>query len=312
METKKGFITVATGNERYYILAYNLLLSYRYHSKSPMPFAILCDRRNIWTEAFDEVVLLDNPAFSFSDKLRIVDLSPFDETLFLDADSLAYRDLNGLWDYFRDSPDIGLVGGVMPNLPGEGWWESENLGELKERVDYKVMCQGGLYYIRNNGKDLPAIMETCRYIEDHYLEYKFTIFPDVPEDETILCLAASVHHFQPVLSWAELFAYYPAIGCLQANIRTGFLKFRWPRSSSWIHKTAYFIHFGTNNTISPQSNGLYYREVSRLTYHPNSREERKERVVFFIRDAVNKSRILRAFANLFPKELRNKYNKVKS
>ena len=312
METKKGFITVATGNERYYILAYNLLLSYRYHSQSPMPFAILCDRRNIWTEAFDEVVILDNPACSYTDKLRILDLSPFDETLFLEADTLAYRDLNGLWDYFQDSPDIGLVGGVKPNLPGEGWWEAENLGELKERVDYKVMCQGGLYYIRNNGKDLPAIMETCRYIENHYLEYKFTIFPDIPEDETIFCLAASVHHFQPVLTWAELFAYYPEVGCLQANIRTGFLKFRWPRSSSWIHKTAYFIHFGTNNTISPQSDGFYNREVSRLTYRPNGREERKERVVFFIRDAVNKSRILRAIANLFPKELRNKYNKVKS
>lgn len=311
METKKGFITVATGNERYYILAYYLLLSYRYHSKSPMPFAILCDRRNIWTEAFDEVVILDNPACSFPDKLRILDSSPFDEALFIDADSLAYRDLNGLWDYFKDSPDIGLVGGVKPNLPGEGWWESENLGEWKDKVDYKAMCQGGLYYIRKNGKDLPAIKETCRHIKEHYYEYKFTLLPDVISDETIFALAASVHHIRPVLMWDNLFAYYPEVGSLQAKIQKGFLQFRWPRSSSLIHTTAFFIHFGTYNTISPQADGIYNREVARLTCHPNTREERKERVVFFIRDAVNKSRILRFFANLFPKELRNKYNKIR-
>lgn len=311
METKKGFITVATGNERYYILAYNLLLSYRYHSKSPMPFAILCDKRNIWTEAFDEVVIIENPACSYYDKLRILDLSPFDETLFIDADSLAYRDLNGLWDYFKDSPDIGLAGGrIWPKDWENGWWKHENLGELKDKVDFQLKCQGGLYYVRNNGKDLPAIKETCKYIEEHYRDFHFSIFENVLEDETILCLAAAVHHIRPAAVWNELFAYYPETRCLKADIRSGRFRHIWKDGSCLPNKKAFFIHFGTQNTIDPQTDGVYYRELSRLTYHPDRRLELKDRVVLFLRGAVNNSRLLHAIANLFPKELRKRYNKV--
>ena len=40
----KGFVTIATGNEEYYRLAHNLLLSYKYFTKNPLPFALLCDR----------------------------------------------------------------------------------------------------------------------------------------------------------------------------------------------------------------------------------------------------------------------------
>ena len=60
----RGFITVATGWDRYYILAHNLLVSYKYHCPDPMPFAIICDRHNEWTEDFDQVVLMDNPVYS--------------------------------------------------------------------------------------------------------------------------------------------------------------------------------------------------------------------------------------------------------
>ena len=312
MGTRKGFITLATGSERYYILAYNLLLSYRYHSKSPMPFAILSDRHNVWTEAFDEVIIIEDPAYSYFDKLRILDLSPFDETLFIDADSLAYKDLNGLWEYFKDSPDIGLAGRVWPKDYEKGWWKHENLGELKDKVDYQVKCQGGIYYVRNNGKDLPAIMETCKYIEDHYKDFHFSIFENVLEDDTILCLAAAVHHIRPAVVWDKLFAYYPETRCLSANIRTGHFRHIWKDGSCLPDSKAFFIHFGTINTIDPQSDGIYYRELYRLTCHPDRRRDMKDRIVLFVRDAINNSRILNAIASLFPKELRNKYNKVGS
>lgn len=39
-----GFLTIATGDEKYYKMAANLLQSYRYFSKPLFPFAILADR----------------------------------------------------------------------------------------------------------------------------------------------------------------------------------------------------------------------------------------------------------------------------
>ena len=312
METKKGFITVATGSEQYYILAYYMLLSYRYHSTFPMPFAILCDRHNQWTEEFDEVIIIEKPTYSYCDKLRILDMSPFDETLFIEPDSLIYRDLNGLWEYFKDSPDIGLVGYVFPNTSEKGWWDSENLGELKDKIDFKVMCQGGLYFVRNNGKDLPAFRETCRYIEEHYFEYQFTMSRDVRSDETIMSLAAAVHHFRPVCLWEPLFACWPQTWYLSANIRKGRLSYYLKNSSGSPNKKGYFIHFGTINTLGPWSDGFYYREVSRLKNKSSWRRNLKDRMILFGRRAVNDSRLVYAISNLFPKDLRNKYNKAES
>ena len=250
MESNKGFITVATGSEKYYILAYNLLRSFRYHSKSPMPFAILCDRHNTWTEAFDEVVTIENPAFSFFDKLRILDLSPFDETIFIDADSLVYKDLSGLWDLFKNSPDVGVLGAKYPIDSNEGWWKAENLGDLRDKVDYKITCQGGIYFIRNNGKDLPAFIETCKFIQDHYLDYHFSIFETKLEDETILCLASAVHHFLPVTSWQEVFVYYQESRIIKSNILSGELVIIMEKEPDVLRDNALLIHFGTTYALN--------------------------------------------------------------
>ena len=79
---------MATGKRLYYVLTQNLLISYRLHNPDPQPFALICDRRNEITEEFDDVVIMDSPSFSFNDKLRLADLTPYDETIFIDADCL--------------------------------------------------------------------------------------------------------------------------------------------------------------------------------------------------------------------------------
>ena len=48
----KGFVTIATGDSKYYQMAVNLLLSYRHFTKSPYPFAIISDRENEYTCLF--------------------------------------------------------------------------------------------------------------------------------------------------------------------------------------------------------------------------------------------------------------------
>ena len=260
-ETSRGFITVATGRELYYKMAHNLLLSYRYHAKTPLPFAILCDRQSEWTADFDQVIIMDNPAFSYFDKMRILDLSPFDETIFIDADSLIYRDLNPLWDLFKDGPDVGVLGTILPLDDGIGWWDMKHLGELKSRVEYKMTCQGGIYYVRNNGKDLPAFTETCRFISDHYLDYHFRIFEDSYSDEMIISLASCVHHYKPVKDWMEVFAYYPGVRIFEQDVLSGTLRY----GCYMPFNDSVLIHFGVANT---RYKWLYYKEVFKLERGP--------------------------------------------
>lgn len=97
---RQGFVTIATGDERYYHMALNLLHSYRQNCSQPMRFALIADRHNAFTEEFDDVVILENPTNSWMDKLTLLQKCPYDENIFIDADCLVYRDINFFWDIF--------------------------------------------------------------------------------------------------------------------------------------------------------------------------------------------------------------------
>ena len=85
----RGFITIATGREQYYEMAKNLVLSYRLFCDNPLPFAILCDKENEYTKAFDQVILFQPGPRVYFNKFELLRRCPFDETIFIDADCLA-------------------------------------------------------------------------------------------------------------------------------------------------------------------------------------------------------------------------------
>ncbi|HBM98436.1 MAG TPA: hypothetical protein DD413_03330 [Ruminococcus sp.] len=117
-----------------------------------MPFAILCDRKNSYTEEFDDVIIFENGATnSYLDKLSLGEYLPYDTTIFIDADCLAYGDLNQLFDYFKNVDDFSCFGRVLSLDDKTGWFEYQNLGSLKEKVSYVVGLHGGIV---NGGKCL--------------------------------------------------------------------------------------------------------------------------------------------------------------
>lgn len=261
----KGFVTIATGRDRYYILAYNLLLSYRLHSKSAGPFCILCDRLNMWTAEFDDVIIIDSPANDYVDKMRILDLSPYDENIFIDADCLVYRNLTPLWDMFKEGPDVGVLGSTYPLNSDKGWWDVKDLGDLEEKVDYKMTCQGGMYYVRKNGPMLPSFRKTCLYIQEHYFEYHFRMCGNRLADENILSLASCVHHYLPVDDFVNIFAYYPYVRLLDQDILSGTLVFDGLEYPGKLFKDSFMIHFGTANALN---RWVYKKEVFKLKRGP--------------------------------------------
>ncbi len=148
----RGFVTIATGNHNFYRIAANLLRSYRCFAQKPEPFAIICDRRTRETDLFDQTVILENPGFSYLDKLRLPEYAPFDETIFLDADSLAYKDLNAFWDLFRDADDFSAFGKNLPPDSGAGWFRKEDTGVYQDRIRSIPDFIGGVYFLRKTEK----------------------------------------------------------------------------------------------------------------------------------------------------------------
>ena len=105
----RGFFTIATGNEKYYKFASNLLKSYRLHN-SKYPFAILCDRENEYTKDFDQIVILDNVKCNYQDKFRMLIDSPYQEGIFIEPDCLIYRDISCFFDMLAKESDLSSFG----------------------------------------------------------------------------------------------------------------------------------------------------------------------------------------------------------
>lgn len=183
----RGFITIATGKELYYQLANNLLLSYKLFTDQPYPFAIMCDRENEYTKDFDDIVILENPLNSFWDKFELLKRSPYDETIFIDADCLAYADLNGYWDYFANADDFSGSGCNYPIDSERGLFQQGQVGPYNDRVHWKPDICGGLYFIRK-GTICDQLYEECMYISSHYDDFTWPDFCAPKADETVLCL----------------------------------------------------------------------------------------------------------------------------
>lgn len=194
----QGFVTIATGKEDYYLLARNLLHSYRFFCKDPLPFAILADRANEYTAEFDDVILFpDGASNSYLDKLFLAEFAPYDTTIFIDADCLAYGDLNVLFVHFQNGDDFSCFGRVLPLDDRSGWFEYENLGQLQQRVSCGVGLHGGIYYMRR-GETARKILEDARNFVPDYPKFKFKGKFDTPGDEPLVALSMAVNDCRPI------------------------------------------------------------------------------------------------------------------
>ena len=193
---KRGFVTIATGKEQYYRIAKNLLDSYRLCA-GDYPFAIICDRENQYTAAFDKVVLLKDPANSYMDKLRIYDCLPYDETIFIDADCLVYGDIDRWWGIFEQADDCSVFGCAFEDLTTDrGWFRVDGMGKYREKIHFVPSFSGGVYFLRKTGK-CKEVFEIAKDAAAHYHDYPFAIFKD-PADEPVIALGMAVTDCRPV------------------------------------------------------------------------------------------------------------------
>lgn len=237
--TTRGFVTIATGNDRYYKLAYNLLLSYRKYASDSTPFALICDRYTSLASAFDQVVIIDEPNCSYMDKLLLYRYSPFDETIFIDADSLILADPRSLWDDFSDADDVSCYGCTYPLDSDKAWFTYEGTGKYKPSIEYLIDLHGGVYYFRKSNR-CTNIFKTAIELAEQYHQYSFRHF-EQPADEPVLAMALAIHHSTPCNRPMQLLFVPSYWGKLRVTI-SGQVTL----NKTILNKT--ILHFGTENT----------------------------------------------------------------
>ena len=275
---KKGFVTIATGDDKYYSIALNLLKSYKYFSSEPFPFAILCDKKNSFTEFFDDVILLENATMTYMDKISLLKFLPYDETIFIDADCLAYGDLNVFFDMFDSADDISCFGSVLPKESEYGFFKLCDLGDYAERVKFSIDMHGGIMFFRK-GDILDKVYDTCCEIKEHYYEYKFKYFSS-PADEPLMALSMALYGLRPISSINPLndqypiFAFYPID---KKKLHMDILNAKATVKMKQVKYDVILVHLGFLNTKEP----LYLSEENNLNLMCDGKSSKDSLRAFF-------------------------------
>ena len=255
----RGFITIATGDKHYYKLAANFLSSYRMFSKNPFPVSIIAEQENEYTSLFDNVIIVTNAQRSFNDKFLLLQLCPYDETIFIDADCLAYGDLNEYWNFFENATDFSAMGQNFDLSDNNGaWYNLNGIGKYAKLINYKVRVHAGILFIRKS-VTINKLYDDCMSLFRDWSSLSFHTCPN-STDECILGVAMPMNGMKAIKESAHLLACLPGLTKLKCKIREGKLSC----TTSWGDSTdnGILVHWGTNQTY----NALYKFEVECMEY----------------------------------------------
>ena len=213
----KGFITLATGSEKYYKAAANLLKSYllfhsdksKYYNPNSerLPFAILADAHNEYTAMFDDVIILENATKSYFDKISLLNNIPYDETIFVESDCLAYNDLNDYFESFIGADDFSVFGRCVPKDANNGWFLLEEAGKYKNDIEFIPRFHSAVLFMRKGGK-CQKMYEICMDINNHYDDYCIGGSREAIDDKLLAVSSAAVG-CKPTQLKMYYYNYYP-------------------------------------------------------------------------------------------------------
>ena len=236
---KRGFVTIATGNEKYYKLALSLLRSYRQNSKDSAPFALICDRDCPEAREFDDFVVMQDAKRSYLDKLMLCRYTPYEETIFIDADAMILGDTRPLWGDFSNQEDFSCYGRKLKLDSKDGWFFYEEMGDLKPKLSFGISMHGGLYFLRKTQK-CKDVFETALYYAENYDQYRFANFKN-PADEPVLALAMALKNMKPCQTKSRII-FLPSNECkLRINMNGELMLKNKPCD-------AVILHFGNRHT----------------------------------------------------------------
>ena len=255
----RGFMTIAFG-ERYRRLAYNLLFSYK-KSGGGIPFVVITDVNDKWTQAFDRVIIEVPQRQGFMSKLNLYDYTDFDETIFIDADCLCAKNIDSYFDIFqKNGSEFSVFGtNVLPEItlqdPDEYYFSYKKTKHLG--VEYIPSFNGGIYYIRK-GQTSAAVFDFARKTADAKQDYDFIFYGDEP----YLALSMAIHKCRCV-SMNELL-WYPRSEILDIDLKNQKLIYK-IKATQEIINDAGVVHFGNSNT----KKYIYKFEVKNMQHKEN-------------------------------------------
>jgi hypothetical protein len=166
----QGYLTLATGSRLFVEIALNLALSIKLND----PVRPLClvtdadmDIPDTHRPFFDQVVFLPpRPGFhGCLNKLRTNEVSPYDETMFIDSDCLLVKnDMDRHWAKFI-SNGFMIAGGKKTY----GYWYDFPITKVIDELDipYMVQMNSGVFYFKKGAESDLFFKTVLELVEQH-------------------------------------------------------------------------------------------------------------------------------------------------
>lgn len=195
MNAKRGILTLAQGHQRYIEMAVRLAQSIRLNSPG-LPIAVVTDRSEkemrLW---FDAVVKVDpQHGMGLVQKLFLYDYSPFEETIFIDADCLAVGDFSFLWDLFS-TQEVSAIGECLTTGTWAGMQVEQTCASLK--IPYLIQLNGGVYFFRK-GDVAAAVYRKAQDLIQRYDEIGIARLRGQINEEPLISLSMAMHAQLPI------------------------------------------------------------------------------------------------------------------
>lgn len=147
----QGYVTIALDKQKYVDMAVNLAKSIRYFDPT-RPVCLIYNERVDLPEGvlsvFDDTVLLqsDDDYIGCMNKIRIYDVSPYEETMYIDADCLlAKDDMDRHWQN-ASKRYFGMTG----DKSTKGQWNALSIADVCREfaIQYIVRMNSGVFYFK--------------------------------------------------------------------------------------------------------------------------------------------------------------------
>jgi hypothetical protein len=148
--SRRGIITIAQGKKRYIDMAVNLAISLK-RVCPDIPLGVITDSTDENLKKHFDYILPVNKEYGIGlvQKLHIYEYSCFDETLFIDADCLAVRSIEFLFESFKEH-EISCIGHRRTVGKLFGLEASDIMNRLN--IPYVIGHNGGVYYFKKGTK----------------------------------------------------------------------------------------------------------------------------------------------------------------
>ena len=276
---KQGYIIIATGNQRFMEMSVNLALSLK-HNDGKRHVALVHDNDIFVPEeygnVFDYVIQIPNEILlkNNMNKLNLYDLSPFEQTMYIDSDCfLAKKDIDLIWDTTKDH-NFTVVGRKIREGIFRGIDVKKTINNLG--IPYIVYFNSGVIYFDKSETSKDVFKKAKELLITKEREIGIP-FRGALGDETFLGVAMGFYRISPIQSVFKkdnnLLQWMQCVYCEKCiiHVMKGVCYFESKEGQLESPTIPHFVGFC-------QPIGLYIREANRLREKFGLRLLKKEEI----------------------------------